>query len=423
MSRRAWLLSAACVCVAIPARSQSPLPDGDGKELVQTVCTSCHGPDKFTATRLTRDDWRETVDLMVRYGARLNPGEAATVTDYLARSFPGQPKPPGVAVHGPVNASITEWTLPTAGSRPHDPAVAPDGAIWYTGQAGSMLGRLDPATGRFREYPLKRPAAPESTARWLPYGVGPHGLTADSSGNIWFTAQLAGYVGKLDPNTGETVEYRMPDASARDPHTPIFDQKGTLWFTLQNSDMVGRIVPSSGEVKVVRVPTADSQPYGIVVNTMGVPFFVELTGGRVASIDPDTMRVHEFPLPHAGTMPRRIALTSDDVVWYTDYGRGYLGRLDPRSGKTTEWATPSGAGPDSQPYAIAAVGNVVWYVETGVNPNMVVRFDPTVEKFQTWPIPSGGGVVRHMVAAPDGSLWLACSAVDRLARVEVKTSR
>jgi virginiamycin B lyase len=50
-----------------------------------------------------------------------------------------------------------------------------------------------------------------------------------------------------------------------------------------------------------------------------------------------------------------------------------------------------------------------------------VRFDPSTEKFQTWPIPSGGGVVRHMVAAPDGSLWLACSEVDTIARVEVKT--
>jgi uncharacterized protein GlcG (DUF336 family) len=120
-------------------------------------------------------------------------------------------------------------------------------------------------------------------------------------------------------------------------------------------------------------------------------------------------------------MPRRIALTSDDVVWYTDYGRGYLGRLDPKSGKAAEWATPSGVGPDSQPYAITAVGNIVWYVETGVSPNMLVRFDPATERFQSWPIPSGGGVVRHMVAASDGTLWLACSGVDRIARVVVKS--
>ena len=138
------------------------------------------------------------------------------------------------------------------------------------------------------------------------------------------------------------------------------------------------------------------------------------------SIQP-TFEIREYPLPHADAMPRRLALTADDVVWYTDYGRGTLGRLDPKTGKATEWPTPSGAGPDSQPYAITTVGNIVWYVESGVSPNMLVRFDPATEKFQSWPIPSGGGVVRHMVAAPDGTLWMACSGVDRIARVEVKS--
>jgi virginiamycin B lyase len=94
--------------------------------------------------------------------------------------------------------------------------------------------------------------------------------------------------------------------------------------------------------------------------------------------------------------------------------------LNPDTGTVTEWATPSGAGPDSQPYAITVVGNIVWYVETGVRPNMLVRFDPATEAFQSWTIPSGGGVVRHMVTGPDGTLWLACSGVDRIAHIEIK---
>jgi hypothetical protein len=34
----------------------------------------------------------------------------------------------------------------------------------------------------------------------------------------------------------------------------------------------------------------------------------------------------------------------------------------------------------------------------GMGPTLV-RFDPATEKFQTWEIPSGGGVVRNMMAA------------------------
>ena len=61
--------------------------------------------------------------------------------------------------------------------------------------------------------------------------------------------------------------------------------------------------------------------------------------------------------------------------------------------------------------------DVLWYSESGVSPNSLVRFDPKTEKFQTWEIPSGGGVVRNMMATQDGNLVLACSGVDRIALV------
>src|SRR5215471_3030095 len=93
--------------------------------------------------------------------------------------------------------SIREFDVPTPNSRPHDPAVAPDGSLWYTGQAANKLGRLDPATGRFKEFALKTP------------GSGPHGLVADDKGNIWFTAISKGYIGRLIPATGEIIEYRL----------------------------------------------------------------------------------------------------------------------------------------------------------------------------------------------------------------------
>ena len=69
------------------------------------------------------------------------------------------------------------------------------------------------------------------------------------------------------------------------------------------------------------------------------------------------------------------------------------------TGKATEW--PSPGGPQSQPYGIAVINGVVWYSESGVEPNTLVRFDPATEKFQTWKIPSGGGVVRNVSVNSD----------------------
>lgn len=415
------MLSAVCVVYATAAWSQVVLPEGKGKALVLRACVGCHSLEKLAGPDgghwpafgpgKSREEWQRVINFMMTYRTPLTRDEVPVVVDYLAKAFPGPARPAGVRITGPVDASIREWKVPTPGSRPHDPAVAPDGAAWYTAQANSRLGRLDPRTGQFTEYPL------QADNPRLPYGVGPHGLVADKDGNIWYTGQLDGHMGKLDPTTGAVTKYKMPDPAAGGPHTPIFDQKGTLWFTLQQGNMVGRLIPGTGDVKLAVVPTPKSEPYGIVVSSRGVPFFTQLTGNRVGSIDPVTMQVREYFLG-AGTGPRRLAITSGDVVYYTDYALGTLGRLDPGTGQTKVWTSPSG--PLSQPYAIAAVGTIVWYVEGNTRPNMLVRFDPATEKFQTWPIASGGGVVRHMVAAPDGSLWMVGSEVDTIGKVEVK---
>lgn len=314
--------------------------------------------------------------------------------------------PASAASVGELKVPIREFDLPTPQSHPHDPALAPDGSLWYTGQGANKLGRLDPKTGEIREYPLKTE------------GSGPHGLVADAQGNIWFTAASKGYVGKLDPKTGSVTEYKMPDRRASDPHTPVFDQQGVLWFTVQGGNFVGRLDPRTGEVKLKEVPTPFAAPYGIVVSSTGVPYFCEFGTNKLASIHPKTMEITEYRLP-AGAHPRRLAITQDDVIYYTDYARGYLGRFDTKTGKQEEWASPGG--PESRPYAVAITSDgTVWYSESGVTPNTLVRFDPTTHAFAREPIPSGGGVVRNMVATPTGNLYLACSGVNKVAVVETR---
>ena len=413
MSRKAlWALPVIASCIAMfPVSAQErgrgrgatvTLPDGAGKEIVQAQCASCHALSLITNSGYSRDEWATLFTTMVA----LPPDQTATVAEYLAKNFPEKPRPRAVILPGPAQVNIREWMVPSLGSRPHDPLATPDGAIWWTGQFASVIGRLDPKTGQMKEFKTKTPAS------------GPHGLTADRDGNIWFTGNFKGYVGKLNPKTGEVTEYPTNDPAARDPHTPIFDQKGTLWFTLQGANMVGRLNPKTGEMKIVTSPTPRSNPYGMVVSSKGVPFFCEFGANKIASVDPETMAIKEYELPAAEARPRRIGITHDDAIWYADYARGYLGRLDTKSGKVSEW--PSPGGPQSLPYGIASIHDVIWYSESGVKPNTIARFEPKTEKFQTWAIPSGGGVVRNVSVTRDGNLALACSGVNRVALVEIK---
>jgi virginiamycin B lyase len=303
-----------------------------------------------------------------------------------------------------LKVTIKEWAVPTKGAHPHDPAVGADGALWFTEQMANQIGRLDPKTGEFKEYPLKVTNS------------GPHGLVSDRDGDIWFTANFAGYIGRLDPKTGGVKEYRMPVEKADDPHTAVFDANGTLWFTLQGANMVGRLDPQTGKIELQDVPTENALPYGMQVDSKGVPFFCELGTNKIASIDPKTMAIRDFVLPQA-VRPRRLAIDAQDRVYFSDFKSGHLGRLDPKTGAAKLWDSPGGA--ESNPYGIAITPDgMVWYSESGVKPNTLVRFDPKTETFAKADIPSGGGVVRNMAATKDGRLYIACSGVDKVGVVQ-----
>src|SRR4030095_547697 len=79
------------------------------------------------------------------------------------------------AISDSIDVKIDEWMTPSTPAYPHDPAVAPDGSVWYTAQRASTIGRFDPVTEQFKEFALPTPKS------------GPHGLQADKDGNIWYT--------------------------------------------------------------------------------------------------------------------------------------------------------------------------------------------------------------------------------------------
>jgi virginiamycin B lyase len=309
-----------------------------------------------------------------------------------------------------VDVQIEEWLTPSKPAYPHDPAVAPDGSVWYTGQRANVIGRFDPATTQFKEFALPTPNS------------GPHGLQPDRDGNVWYTGNSAALIGRVDAKTGQVTEYKMPDPKAKDPHTIVFLPNGMMLFTVQAGNFLGSLDPKTGKIVLVPSPTANSRPYGIKLNSKGVAYFDEFNANKIGVIDPKTMKVVEFPLPDPAARPRRIAVAKDDTVWYGDYARGYLGHLDPKTGKVEEFKSPGGE--ESKPYAIDITADgAIWYVETGDDArNMLVRFSPESKKMQSWPIPSGGGTVRNMDIDKAGNLWLACSGTGKIARVKIKSA-
>ncbi len=381
---------------AQPGGGAAALPEGDMKPVVESLCVACHNLTSIrNSTGYSAKDWSFLIDGMVD----LPEPTHSRVVNYLAEHFPYRPGREPTLVDGDYDLQIVEWRVPTLGQRPRDPFQMEDGTIWWAGMYASLIGRFHPETGEVREYRL------DPTAR-------PHSIIADSSGDIWYTGNGNGTVGKLDPDSGEITVYPMPDPSARDPHTPYFADDGMLWFTLQGSNMIGRLNPQNGDIRLVSTPTQGARPYGIKQDSTGMVWVAYNGANGLARVNPDDMSVTEFKTAAPETHIRRLAIDSNDMIWYVDSGRGYIGRLNPRTGDFREWPSPSG--PTSHPYAMEIVDDVVWYNESGMRPDALVRFDPATETFQSWAIPSGIGIIRHMRATPDGNIAIHQSSTNTI---------
>jgi virginiamycin B lyase len=409
MSKLMFGVAAIALAIALPAIAQAPQPDqwlakmpaAPEREMIANACLGCHNAERIVNADHDAYEWDVLVTGMMNVGAPLTQDEGEKVKAYLTKNIPAQAEPKLKLLPGPAKVRIVEWQVPTKGSRPHDPIATKDGSLWYTAQRSSILGKVDMKTGKITEYKTRTPMS------------GPHGLADDADGNIWYTGNFKSHVGKLDVKTGQFTEYKMPDPKARDPHTPIFDRQGNLWFTLQGANMIGRLNPKNGDLKLVESKTPRSLPYGTVFDTKNQLWIVLFGTNKLAKVDAD-MNITEYTLPSADSRPRRQAIDADDVIWYADFPRGYIGKFDTKTGKLVkEYMSPSG--PKSEPYGITVINGIVWYNEGNAHPNGLVRFDPKTEQFQTFPIPSGGGVVRNMEPTPDGKgIVMAMSAQDKV---------
>jgi mono/diheme cytochrome c family protein len=87
------VLLSTVLATALPVIAQAndvKLPDGEGKAIVQTMCTGCHNLKTVTSKHATKEQWNMIVQQMVSRGADGTDEEIETVINYLAKNFPPQ---------------------------------------------------------------------------------------------------------------------------------------------------------------------------------------------------------------------------------------------------------------------------------------------------------------------------------------------
>jgi len=73
--------------IALGACAQT-LPDGQGKETFQMVCSMCHSPDAVIGKQGTRQWWQSKVTEMLQEVTDIPESDVNTIVAYLAKNFP-----------------------------------------------------------------------------------------------------------------------------------------------------------------------------------------------------------------------------------------------------------------------------------------------------------------------------------------------
>jgi len=303
----------------------------------------------------------------------------------------------------PARLEIKEFPVPR-GSGPHDVAPAVDGGVWYTAQVGGALGWLNPATGETRQIALGR--AGERSA--------PHGVIVGPDGAPWITDGGLNAIVRVDPATSAVQRFSLPpERAAADLNTATFDRNGTLWFTGQRG-VYGRLNPADGSMEVWSAPRGPGA-YGISTTPNGEVYFASLASSYIARINLETGEATPIDPPTPGQGARRVWPDADGRVWVSEWNAGQVGLYDPATGAWREWKLP---GSNPMAYAVyVADDGAVWLTDFGAN--ALVRFDPSTEAFEVLPHGAPSASVRQLAGRP-GEVWGAASGQDRLVMISTR---
>lgn len=281
------------------------------------------------------------------------------------------------------------------GDRPHDVAPAPDGTVWYTGQVAGVLGRLDPKSGEVERIPLGQ-------------GSRPHGVIVGPDGAAWVTDGGLNAILRVDPASKEVKSWQLPKERAdANLNTAAFDGAGRIWFTGQ-SGIYGRLDPKTGGMTVWDAPRGRG-PYGITATPSGQIWFVSLAGSYLARPYLESGEVEVIEPPKKGSGPRRVWSDSKGRPWVSEWNAGSLSVYDSEKKTWQSWRLP---GEIPRAYAVYVDdADKVWVSD--FPGNAILRFDPKTEKFESFPSDRENANVRQMLGRP-GETWGAESGTDRL---------
>ncbi|HYK79727.1 MAG TPA: carboxypeptidase regulatory-like domain-containing protein [Micropepsaceae bacterium] len=402
-------------------------------------CTSCHTLERIAKSRYNATDMGKVVQRMSTWaqgsmptqpqpqlGRKIGPptaGQAAlgkfistiNLSEGDERPYPlkTDPRPTGKATR----VIITEYDLPRPRAMPHDAIVDARGAVWYGDFGAQYIGRLDPKTGKAKEFaiPVTKPGAPTGNLM----------IQADRDGMIWIGAMMQGSLVKFDPRTEKFQTWGSPDFLTRNeariamvvPEQTHLD--GKVWI---GGDYEYQVDMATGKWTAVdylkgQPPGAkDHGSYGVAADSKNNFYGMEVNADYIIKVDAKSLIPTYYQTPTLNSGPRRGHFDNQDRLWFAENRGQRIGMFDAKTESFKEWKIPT---PHAMPYD-AIFDNSTYAWTGGMANDHVTRLNVKTGEMIDYLLPSETNIRRVDVdkSVAPSQLWVGNNHKATLVRVE-----
>ena len=222
--------------------------------------------------------------------------------------------PGRIAVHDPRSG---EWTSHQIGMYGHSIAIDGSGRAWFNGhftKDPEKIGWVD-AEGAGRLYDVATPEALRAGGGPIPYE-----LRVAPDGGVWMSELQGNRLIRLDPATGESATWTMPQ-SLSGPRRFDIDAQGNVWIPAYGTNRLVRLDPAFSRFTEFELPLRDAVPYVVRVDRLRSRIWIGASAGdALFSFDPASERFATFPLPTRGALIRHIDIDRRSGDVWAAYG-------------------------------------------------------------------------------------------------------
>jgi len=334
--------------------------------------------------------------------------------EYELKTFP-RPTGQGTRV------IVTEYDLPRPETLPHDAIVDDDGKVWYGDFGSQYLGKLDPSTGETIEYviPETKPGVP----------AGSLDLNFDPEGNIFLGMMFQGVIVKFNRETEEFSYWKSPlfdqgDDARTAMVTPTrVNVDGKVWvggveeFQVDLASGVWTAIDYTEGVAPDMVDAASRiGSYGVAVDSMNNFYGLQLRGDFVTRVDARTMVSTPYRTPTADSGPRRGHMDLEDRLWFGEFRGNRIAMFNTKTEEFREWEVPV---PWTNPYDVV-LDRAGYAWGGGMTNDFVARLNTETDEITMYLLPGTTNIRRVDVdnSTSPPSFWVGDNLEGTLIRVE-----